>query len=48
MIDGVMNGTAGAVRAGNSVVRSVQSGVLRYYALLLLIGVRRSPSTSCW
>ena len=28
-----------AVRAGNSLVRVAQSGLLRYYALLLLTGV---------
>ena len=31
--------TTNAVRAGNSLVRVVQTGVLRYYALLLMIGV---------
>jgi NADH-quinone oxidoreductase subunit L len=39
VIEGMVGGTATAVRAGNSLVRVVQSGLLRYYALLLLVGV---------
>ena len=40
VIDGViMGGPAGAVRAGSAAVRAVQSGFLRYYAALLLVGV---------
>jgi NADH-quinone oxidoreductase subunit L len=40
VISGVfVGGTAGAVRAGSAAVRAVQSGFLRYYAALLLLGV---------
>ena len=39
VVGGVMTGTAFAVRAGNHVVRVAQTGVVRYYALLLLTGV---------
>ncbi len=39
VIDGVAQGATRAVRAGNSVVRVAQSGLLRYYALLLMTGV---------
>ena len=39
VIDGMMTGAAQAVRGGNSVVRAVQSGLLRNYALLLVTGV---------
>jgi NADH-quinone oxidoreductase subunit L len=39
VIQGIVGGTALAVRAGNSFVRVVQSGLVRYYALMLLIGV---------
>jgi NADH-quinone oxidoreductase subunit L len=39
VIQGMVGTTATAVRAGNSLVRVVQTGVLRYYALLLMIGV---------
>jgi NADH-quinone oxidoreductase subunit L len=40
VINGVfVGGTAGAVRAGSAAVRAVQSGFLRYYAALLLLGV---------
>ena len=39
VIDGMMSGTAQVVRGGNSVVRAVQSGLLRNYALLLATGV---------
>jgi NADH-quinone oxidoreductase subunit L len=35
----VVDGPAGAVRAGSAAVRAVQSGFLRYYAALLLVGV---------
>ncbi len=34
-----VGGTSGAVRAGSAAVRGVQSGYLRYYAGLLLVGV---------
>src|SRR5205085_7716362 len=39
VIDGVSLGTAMVVRAGNSLVRVAQSGLLRYYALALMTGV---------
>ena len=39
VIQGMVGGTTTAVKAGNSFVRVVQTGVLRYYALLLLVGV---------
>ena len=40
VIDGMfVGGPAGAVRAGSAAVRAVQSGFLRYYAALLLVGV---------
>jgi hypothetical protein len=39
VIDGFAQGTAVAVRAGNSLVRVAQSGLLRYYALALMTGV---------
>jgi NADH-quinone oxidoreductase subunit L len=39
IVDGVMTGTAQVVRAGNTLVRSAQSGLVRYYALLLATGV---------
>ena len=35
----LIGGTTGAVRAGSAAVRAVQSGFLRYYAALLLLGV---------
>jgi NADH-quinone oxidoreductase subunit L len=39
-VDGLLvGGPAGAVRAGSAAVRAVQSGFLRYYAALLLVGV---------
>jgi NADH-quinone oxidoreductase subunit L len=34
-----VGGTAGAVRAGSAAVRAAQTGFLRYYAALLLLGV---------
>jgi NADH-quinone oxidoreductase subunit L len=34
-----VGGTSGAVRAGSAAVRGVQSGYLRYYAALLVLGV---------
>jgi NADH-quinone oxidoreductase subunit L len=34
-----VGGTTGAVRAGSAAVRAAQSGYLRYYAALLLVGV---------
>jgi NADH-quinone oxidoreductase subunit L len=40
VIDGLLvGGTTSVVRAGSVVVRSAQSGFLRYYAALLLVGV---------
>jgi NADH-quinone oxidoreductase subunit L len=39
VIQGMVGGAAFAVRAGNSLVRVAQTGLLRYYALLLLVGV---------
>jgi NADH-quinone oxidoreductase subunit L len=39
VIDGVTQGTEMAVRAGSSIVRVAQSGLVRYYALLLMTGV---------
>jgi NADH-quinone oxidoreductase subunit L len=39
VIDGVfVDGTTGVVRAGSQAVRAIQSGFLRYYAALLLLG----------
>jgi NADH-quinone oxidoreductase subunit L len=38
VVDGVVNGTAGAVRGVGGVVRTVQSGFVRSYALLLVGG----------
>jgi NADH-quinone oxidoreductase subunit L len=35
----IVGGTAGVVRAGSAAVRAAQSGFLRYYAALLLVGV---------
>ena len=34
-----VGGTSGAVRAGSAAVRAAQTGFLRYYAALLLLGV---------
>ena len=39
VIDGMTQGAEMVVRAGNSFVRVAQSGVVRYYALLLMTGV---------
>jgi NADH-quinone oxidoreductase subunit L len=39
VIQGMVGGTTAAVRVGNSLVRVAQTGLLRYYALLLLAGV---------
>jgi NADH-quinone oxidoreductase subunit L len=40
VVDGVLvDGTTNAVKAGSAVVRGVQSGYLRVYAALLLLGV---------
>jgi NADH-quinone oxidoreductase subunit L len=38
-VQGMVGGATAAVRIGNSFVRVAQTGLLRYYALLLLIGV---------
>ena len=35
----LVGGTTGIVRAGSAAVRAVQSGFVRYYAALLLLGV---------
>ena len=35
----LVGGTASVVRAASSAVRGVQSGYLRYYAALLLVGL---------
>ncbi len=35
----IIGGTTGVVRAGSAAVRAVQSGFVRYYAALLLLGV---------
>ncbi len=46
--DTLIGGSTGIVRAGSAAVRAVQSGFLRYYAALLVLGVDgRRPSTSC-
>jgi NADH-quinone oxidoreductase subunit L len=39
VIQGMVGGATVAVRVGSSIVRVAQSGLLRYYALLLLAGV---------
>jgi NADH-quinone oxidoreductase subunit L len=40
VINGVLvGGPSGAVRAGSAAVRAIQSGFLRYYAALLLLGI---------
>jgi NADH-quinone oxidoreductase subunit L len=39
VIQGMVGSTEAAVRVGNSLVRVAQTGLLRYYALLLLVGV---------
>jgi NADH-quinone oxidoreductase subunit L len=39
VIQGMVGGTALAVRTGNSIVRVAQSGLVRYYALLLVAGL---------
>jgi NADH-quinone oxidoreductase subunit L len=38
VVQGLVGGAAVAVRFGNSLVRVAQSGILRYYALLLMAG----------
>ena len=35
----LIGGTTGLVRAGSAAVRAVQSGFVRYYAALLVLGV---------
>ena len=35
----LVGGTTGLVRAGSAAVRALQTGFLRYYAALLLLGV---------
>jgi NADH-quinone oxidoreductase subunit L len=39
VVGGLVNGAALVVRAGNSIVRVAQSGIVRNYALLLMTGV---------
>ena len=40
VVNGVfMGGSTGAVKAGSSAVRAIQSGYLRFYAALLLLGL---------
>jgi NADH-quinone oxidoreductase subunit L len=36
---GVTGGTVGAIRAGSAAVRRAQTGFLRYYAALMVVGV---------
>jgi NADH-quinone oxidoreductase subunit L len=38
VVDGIVNGTAGTVREAGGIVRGVQSGFVRSYALLLIAG----------
>ena len=35
----LVGGTSGAVRAASAAVRGIQTGYLRYYAALLLVGL---------
>jgi NADH-quinone oxidoreductase subunit L len=35
----LVGGTTGVVRAGSSAVRAAQTGFLRYYAALLVLGM---------
>ena len=35
----IVGGAAGVVRAGTSIARAIQTGYLRFYAMVLLIGV---------
>jgi NADH-quinone oxidoreductase subunit L len=37
--DTLVGGTTGIVRAGSAAVRAAQSGFVRYYAALLVLGV---------
>ncbi len=37
--DALVGGASGIVRAGSAIVRSVQSGLLRYYAAMIVLGV---------
>jgi NADH-quinone oxidoreductase subunit L len=40
VIDGTLiGGTTGVVRASSAAVRAIQSGFLRYYAAMLILGV---------
>ena len=44
----LVGGTSGIVRAGSAAVRALQTGCLRYYAGLLVVGLAaRRRSTSC-
>ena len=42
----LVGGTTGIVRAGSALVRAAQTGFLRYYAPLMLLGMAASASTS--
>ena len=44
----LVGGTTGVVRAGSAAVRAAQTGFLRDYAALLLLGMAASASTSWW
>lgn len=37
--DGLVGGAAGLTKAGSAIVRSIQSGLLRYYAAMIVLGV---------
>jgi NADH-quinone oxidoreductase subunit L len=37
--EGIVGGTTGLVRAGSAAVRAIQTGFVRYYAALLVVGV---------
>jgi len=38
-VETLIGGTTGIVRAGSAAVRAAQSGFVRYYAALLVVGV---------
>ena len=47
VIEGALvDGTTNVVRAGSAAVRAIQTGLLRYYAALLLLAGAASSSTS--
>ncbi|MHB1539055.1 MAG: NADH-quinone oxidoreductase subunit L [Solirubrobacteraceae bacterium] len=37
--DGLVGGASGVMRAGSALVRSIQTGLLRYYAAMIVLGV---------